>query len=491
MTASRRWLCLPLAALVLGACRPAVVWHGHDPQRQHRVAVIESWGGQELRRDDEPGERFAGIAIESIVLSADGRRLAYAAQSDAGWHVIRDGVRGPAHDGIGAVVLSATGDRLAYAAVDAGRWRVVLDGRPGPAVGALLEGTLRFSADGAHLVYVAGRGDGKVVVFDQQPGPSFDGISQLKLAPDSGEPIYVARRGRRSFVVQHGETGPPFDGIGELAVAPGRVAYAALSEPDWVAVVDGQRGRAYDRVDGLTFAPGGQRLAFLAQQDGKHLVVVDDVPSTAYAEVVRSTLAFSPRGKLFYAARLDGAGGATAQPADRKAPAGLRMIVAGQASAPYDAVSRPVFAAAADRWGYVARRAGRTVVVIDGQPSVPYTTASDLTFTDDGSGYAYLARRGPHDGVVWNGLRAAVPAPVQGSLAIHPSGRHWACLAAMPEARGLHLVVDGRPIKPFDMDELTAELSRIGADPLAWRTSAPAWIRRWVAAELALAVAEN
>ncbi|MBW2453265.1 MAG: hypothetical protein JRI68_02090 [Deltaproteobacteria bacterium] len=503
MTTAGRGGWVVLLAVALCACRPALVWHGHDPHRQHRVEVVESWGGQELRLDGKPGERFHGIAIEAIVFSEDGQRLAYAGQSDEGWHVVSGGKRGPAHDGIGAMVLSPSGDRLAYAAIDGKVWRVFLDGSQGPPLEAVLDGTLRFSKDGAHLVYVAHRTRGVTVVFDQQPGPAFDGIRQLHLAPDSGEPVYVARRGRRSFVVQGSSEGPAYDGIGELTVAPGRVAYAALREPHWHAVVDGRLGRPYDRVDALSFAPGGKRLAYLAQAGGKHVVVVDDVPSVPHAEVIRSTLTFSPTGRLFYAARLGGPAAAQEQdrqPGRHPGPAGkerkerkegVRMVVDGQPTDPYDELSRPVFSAAADRWGFVAQRAGRTVVVIDGRPSVPYTMASDLTFTADGSGHAYLARRGPHDGVVWNGQRSAVPAPVQGTLVLHPSGEHWACLAAIRGTGGLHLVVDGLPGKRFDMDELTAELARTRAAPLHWRSTATAWIRRWVAVELARALGRD
>ena len=130
-------------------------------------------------------------------------------------------------------------------------------------------------------------------------------------------------------------------------------------------------------------------------------------------------------------------------------------------------------------------------VVIDGRQSIPYTIASDLTFSADGSTHAYLARRGPHDGVLWNGQRAAVPAPVQGTLVLHPSGKHWACLTAIRGTGGLHLVVDGLPSKRFDMDELTAELARSRADPLTWRNTATAWIRRWVEVELTRALSRD
>ncbi len=170
---------------------------------------------------------------------------------------------------------------------------------------------------------------------------------------------------------------------------------------------------------------------------------------------------------------------------------GIRMVIDGEPSDPYDDVSDPVFAAGADHWGFLGQRAGRTVVVIDGLESVPYTMASDLTFTADGRGHAYLARRGPHDGVVWNDQRSAVPEPVQGTLVLHPSGRHWACLAAIRDTSALHLVVDGVPTKRFAMDELTAELARSRAAPLTWRTAATAWIRRWVELEMAHALEDD
>lgn len=476
--------CTVWLLLALGGCRPALVWYGHGPDRLHRVEVLESGGHQRVELDGQPGEDFEGIALEAITFSEDGRHLAFAAQSEQGWHVVLDGHRGPAHEGIGAITLSTDGARMAYAAHDRGAWRIVLDGREGPAFESLLAETLRFSDDGSHLVYVAQTDRGVTVVHDQQPGAVYDGVRALQLMTTTGQPVYVARRGRQSFVVRGTKpAGALHDGVGELVLAGQRIAYAALSEPNWYAVVGSDTTEPYRRVDELTFSLDGRKLAFVAQRGDAQLVVVDGVNSPPHRQVLRGTLSFSPEGALFYVARpkeqsADSTG-------DDAPSAGVRLFIDGVPGPPYDSIGPPVFARTGSHWAALAVRDGRSVVLVDGRPSIPYAWADDLQLSDDGTRFAYLARRGPYDMVVHTAGRSALPTAVRGSLVLDATGHHWACLAAIRSARKLSLMVDGVPQRDFDMAELTAELSRSPVATSQGPKAARRWIRRWVAAELA------
>ena len=81
-----------------------------------------------------------------------------------------------------------------------------------------------------------------------------------------------------------------------------------------------------------------------------------------------------------------------------------------------------------------------------------------------------------------NGSRFPSLCTTQGSVIFSADGAHWACLAGDREPRRLYVVVDGRTAAAFAREELTAAMM---ADP---RRSEKALLRRWVAAEMALAI---
>jgi hypothetical protein len=110
------------------------------------------------------------------------------------------------------------------------------------------------------VAYAAG-GDGKqLVVLDATEGKHYDEI--MKRTPifstDSNRLAYVAtqsaglfRRREKQCVVLNGQELTKYDGIGfgSLSFSPDskRVAYWALRGRDWLPVVDGIEGTAYDQ----------------------------------------------------------------------------------------------------------------------------------------------------------------------------------------------------------------------------------------------------
>jgi hypothetical protein len=447
--------------MLLG-CRPALVWYGHSADRRHRVEVIEQHGHQWVRVDGRDGEQYEAIAIDALVLSEDGAHVAYAAKDDGGWFIVRDGHAGRRHDGIGGLLLSHDAARLAYIAEDDGHWRVWLDEEAGSHFDAILDGSLRFSDDGAHLAYAAERGDGAHVIADGEIGPAFDGVSALRFGP-TGRLAYVGRRNDMSHVVIDGLEQGPFHGIGELVVGNARHAYAALREPHWVAVVDGDEGPGYRRIDELRLSRD-DRLAYVATKDGRQLVVVDGKPISTHQNVPRGSLTFADDGRLAWVGR----------DADGRA----RMYIDGTAGPAFDDVEPPVFASQGSRWGYIATRGERSLVVIDGRESIGYDWAGDLVLSHDGRHHAYVVRRGHSEIVVHDRGREAFPKVVVGTLAFDRSGEHWACIIGDPTVKRFFLAIDGRPTQPFDLGELAARATRTSArrdDEV---------LRRWVAADL-------
>jgi hypothetical protein len=487
MSSGRAPAVLAVLAIEALGCSPTVVWYGHSPDRRHEVEIVESLSSQSVRLDGEQGEAFLGIAPEALLFSPDGKRLAYAAQDAEGWHLVVNGASGPGHEGIGDVAFSPDGKSMAYVALDRDRWQVFRNGEADPAFAALLEGTLRFSADGVHLAYVARTTGGVSAVLDGRVGPSYDGIANLAFAAPDGELGYVARRGQHSRLVLDGIEGPAFDAIGEVVFASGHSAYGALQEPGWVAVLDGVVQQTYDRVDAFRLTSDGRHWAYVARREQRHYVVRDGIESEPYAQVDQRTLGFAPDGRLAYAAISLG----PADPSGARTAAGLRMVLDGSPGASFDALEPPVFAPRGKRWGYVGKRAGQAFVVLDGRESVPYRWASDLTFSQDGTQHAYLARQARAGMVVRNDSRTALPPLVRGSLVLDDTGRHFACVVAVRSVRQFYLVVDGLPLRVFDLGELAAALALLPADQQLTGRIDAALIRRWVRAELELELERN
>ncbi len=479
-----------LAALSLTVgCRSMLVWYSHSPDRRHRVEVVAAGEQQHLLRDGLAGESFRSIAFEAISFSADSAHLAYVAQSEQGWHVVRDQQSGPAHEGIAGLLWSADGRQLAYIAQDAGSWRVVRDQQSGPVFSAIRDDSLRFSSDGAHLAYVADRGAGLSVVRDKLPGPSYDGIASLNFMPN-GQLAYVARRGPLSHMVRGQARGEAYDGIGEVVVEGGRLAYAAYRSPHWYAIDAGRRSAAYQRVDALVMSAQG-KLAYVARRQGRELVVNGGDESAPYAKVLHSSLAFSPDGKLAYAA--------WPLPQDGSSRPQIHMFLDGKPGPAFDRIEPPVFAAAGGQWGYIGANADGVYVVIVGerpgspqqnhQRSQAYAWASDLIFTPDGQRHGYLARdrRGQHM-VVLGHTRSPFELVVGGSLTFDRSGYHWACLVGKREAKRFFFAIDGKLAGEFDMRELAAAAARAPLRTRLAKQLDASMVRQWVAAELEIAL---
>src|SRR6266700_7335939 len=110
----------------------------------------------------------SGADFNGVVVSPDGRRLAYVSSRGAKSCLMVDGQKDIEFDEVRAAVFSPDGKRVAYAARRTGKWLVVLDGEEGKEYDAI--GEVAFSADGKHLAYAAQRAGKWLVVLDEQEG---------------------------------------------------------------------------------------------------------------------------------------------------------------------------------------------------------------------------------------------------------------------------------------------------------------------------------
>jgi Tol biopolymer transport system component len=208
------------------------------------------------------GKVHSGIVDDTLVISADNRRVAFVARRGAKWRVVVDGVEGKEYD-IGSKDPSAA------------------------------------------LLFMLS----KRTAFPYQHPRA----RTLLFSPDSERVAYVGRRDRKVLVVVDGQEGKEYDGIADqcLVFSPDskRVGYMAFSfARKWQMIVDGVEGNQYDCMgEGLPyFSPDSKRLAYVAEQDGKQFVVVDDKKGNQYPWIFALSVFFSPDSRrLAYVAASD------------------------------------------------------------------------------------------------------------------------------------------------------------------------------------------
>lgn len=270
----------------------------------------------------------AGAALAA--LAREGGRMAHAARLPDGWHMVIDGVPGPAHPGVDRqqvagrtlprALFSWNGERLAYMVTAKGRGAIVVDGKEHSSYSRVLG--FRFSADSKRYAYVAieGAGGGARgrIVIDGEPGPVFrqpgpesqpGGVTRPSFSWDGAHVAYAAQKSKDSALVLVDHVSLPGLALQSVLAGPsygpgGRLALLGWQEeggkPRIVEVVDGKivRGFASERgmnfAEQITFSPDGARLAYVLGRGGamfmmggnagraRRRVVVDGVEGTTY-----------------------------------------------------------------------------------------------------------------------------------------------------------------------------------------------------------------
>jgi hypothetical protein len=160
--------------------------------------------------DGQASKPYKGVAVGSLVFSADSQHVAYGAndEEEDAWFVVLDGQAGKPYEAwVTGPVFSPDSQRLAYAvAVDEAKQIVVLEGRESKAYNGIKMDLLAFSPDSRHLAYGAQGDKGWCVVLDGQEGKPYENLFILgggKIVFDAPDRFhYLATRGQDIYVVQ-------------------------------------------------------------------------------------------------------------------------------------------------------------------------------------------------------------------------------------------------------------------------------------------------
>ncbi len=91
--------------------------------------------------------------------------------------------------------------------------------------------------------------------------------------------VYAAEKDGKSYVVHNGKAGKLYATIGEMAISADgrRIAYGAIVDGKWRMVIDGSEGNSFDTVKDPLFSPDGKHVAYKAMRGEKWFIVVDEI----------------------------------------------------------------------------------------------------------------------------------------------------------------------------------------------------------------------
>lgn len=284
----------------------------HGPQGQ--VGYIASADEKQfvVYNGKDDGHRFEEIDARSIVISDDGKHIAYVGEpsgfADA---AVIGGKLGKTYDGFediikGSLGLSPDGSRGGYAVKSSGKHYVFVDGRPGKMY-ANVSGPF-FSPDSKHVSYHAVNGNKLLLVVNGKEGSSYDDLGVPVFSPDGKSLACWVELGGRQWMVVSGQKHKAYDSVGTPHFSPDsqRLAYLAEAGGKRLLVENGKAGKPYDDLDGnLYFSPDSRHLAAVLGEDGKQFVVVNGSEGPRYDKIVTiagGKIHFGPEGLLHYMA---------------------------------------------------------------------------------------------------------------------------------------------------------------------------------------------
>ena len=424
-----------LATTLLCGCARSLVWNVRSPDHRTRVEIRERGGVQCVRVASRLDGCYPGVGSRELIFSPDSRHLAYPVERSGRWSVVRDGRPGREWDGVAELVFSPENGRLAYAALDGAAWRVVVDERPGEPFDSLVAGSLAFDATGRRFVYAAVRAGLVHAVIDGGTGPGYDAVGSLRFSPSGSRCAYVARRAGKEVLVADDLEGAPGDATPEFVFSSdaARLACVVRDDGGWFVRENGSNAGPYRFACSLAYRPADDSLCYVAR--------------CAEGEAV-----FVGRERGMWC----------------------------------DSIQAPVFGRTTNRFGYIARKNGRSLVVLDGTVVKTEPRASDLVISPDGGRFAYIADRGGEVSVVDDRAERAFDLLIDGSLVFLRDGRRWACLAGDRAGQRLFIVVEGVPgHRAFDWNEITRLTRQAPLDRGAIARGAGI-LRAWIAAEAEL-----
>lgn len=178
-----------------------------------------------------------------------------------------------------------------------------------------------------------------------------------------------------------------------------KVAYVTWKEKEEsnskkFVMLNNQKGKEYDQITELKFSPDGQHLAYIAMEEDKMFLVLDDKECRAYD--LAFSLDFDSDGNPIYLAK-NGEGLITDGEYNWRGEAFL--VIGEEEQKKYDDIE--MFCYDNKHFYYIAKEGGKEKFVIDGAEGKDYDSIID--FDGDAQHYIYGAGEGENRFVIVNG----------------------------------------------------------------------------------------
>ena len=218
-------------------------------------------------QDFAPNKTYKIIGRRSLVVAPDEKKTLGFVAGDEKWNVVVGDTQWPACDRIGDLMVSPSGSRWACTAIMDNKFVVLVDGMPGPACKEIQYPDTLYPAGDDRVVCAVSKGNDSQtpahVVVDGREGDGYAQVqgSSILFSSDKQRLAFIAGDGTKQF-----------------------------------AVLDGQKGPAFDRVFDLRFDPTSKRFAYRAQNGLESLVVIDGKPRGPYEDVAAGSPLFNADG---------------------------------------------------------------------------------------------------------------------------------------------------------------------------------------------------
>ncbi len=267
-------------------------------------------------------------------------------------------------------------------------------------------------------------------------------VTWVLRSPDRSQEAQVKAFSKSQQVFIHGQKVGEYSGVavGTFAFSGDgkRWAYAARKGESWALHTSQGEIGIWDGLGEILYSPDGSRLAFQTESKRRWSVWIHDfksrheVTSQPFDALMAGSMQFDPRGQhLAYAAQRG------------KNWHAVTDSILGPA---WEGVRPGLWSADGRQFAFIARRQGKSYVVVDDKEWGPYAEARDLQWSQDtlARDYAFVATIGDAEAIVQTGGQtpAGFPSVRKGSLNFWPGHRHPVFVATLPEG-GLALHVGG------------------------------------------------
>jgi len=412
-----------------------------------------------------------GVAHQ-VILSPSGAHYALVSnESNIIYNVWLDGKKSSDLAGVDVNQMNFVGEKLVYAAQTPDtKWHMFVDDKPGPAYDKITSMTL--SSNDLHYAFVAQLA-GKQLV-------SADGVAFTPRATYAGaglNNLVVASNGRVGYTgsIAKGSTGQYATTlfVNDEIVSQEITDFATLNwkgdnvtayvvfSPDGkkyayskpvaggiAAVIDGQVGRAYDKIGLIQFGPDSRRYYYVGQR-GQSFVNVDGQELQGLNGMLHFT--FSPDASHY-----------SFEGRDQKL--GNVMVIDGKTSQGYYTIEKPLaFSADSKHWAYSAcTNIMKCQVMVDGNATPvsglytfqtrtpPRLEFPALFYSPDSSrlGYAYAKSDGTSQNVLVVNGQEITHGTYFTFRSFSPDSKHFSVLSW--NGHGMTVIVDGKSGPVYD-----------------------------------------